>query len=500
MRMRPARPSPHLCGQRTCTARGVVHGKLSSTCAAHETPAVFPVPLPHTAPRRFHPLRLACTRLAGTLLISATSLSASLGAQASVTFTDLLALARERSPDLRAAQEAVLAAAALERQAGAFANPTLAYGREQTSRGGQSNAQNILQLEQPLELGSLRGARRDAAHARLEAAEARLLQVRIRLDADLARAYAAAIGAAQRARLADQVATVVTEAQRVSDERLAAGDVSGYAARRLRLEAARFAAARAMATLEVRNARIALVSLIGDAWSTADSLRLPNDFAEVTSTLKRVTPDVDIALDSLVRQAGRARTDLHIARLDVTANQADARVASMSRVPVPVLSAGHKDERSAGSPGGFTGFVAGITLPLAVFDRRQGAVAAADATSRASIAVVDAVMRRVTLDVTSAFDALRSAEVQRSALAPYMGDDTRRALDAVQASYAEGELTLVEWLDALRAYLDAQSTYAALETEVAIRRATLAQALGLPLLPDTRAPGSDAAAAPTRKN
>ncbi len=465
---------------------------------------MFPVPSPYDAPRRSprgsHPIRVACARFAATSLLAATSLSVPLHAQSTVTLTDVLALARQRSPDLRAAQEAVLAAAALERQAGAFANPTLAYGREQTSRGGQSNAQNILQLEQPLELGSLRGARRDAAHARREAAEARLLQTRIRLDADVARAYAAAIGAVQRARLADQFATVVTEAQRVSDERLAAGDVSGYAARRLRLEAARFAASRATATLDVRNARIALVSLIGDAWSTADSLRLPGNFGDVTSTLTRVTPGVDIALDSLVRQAGRARTELHIARLDVAANQADARVASMSRVPVPVLSAGHKDERSAGSPGGFTGFVAGIAIPLAVFDRRQGAVAAADATSRASIAAVDAVMRRVTLDVTSAFDALRSTEMQRKTLAPYMGDDARRALEAVQASYAEGELTLVEWLDALRAYQDAQSTYVTLETEVAIRRATLAQALGLPLLPDTRAPGSDAAAAPTRKN
>lgn len=91
--------------------------------------------------------------------------------------------------------------------------------------------------------------------------------------------------------------------------------------------------------------------------------------------------------------------------------------------------------------------------------------------------------RRVAREVLDARDALRAAEEQRAALAPYVGEDSRVAVRAVQASYAEGEITLVEWLDAIRAYQDAESTYVTLQAEVAIRRAALSRAVGTPLFP-----------------
>src|SRR5215207_6186697 len=103
--------------------------------------------------------------------------------------------ARRASPALRAAREAVAAAAGRERQAGAFANPTLAYGREQTSRAGQTNAQDIAQVEQPLEIGGQRATRRSAAALRRRAAEARLAFASSQLDFEVARAFALAVAA-----------------------------------------------------------------------------------------------------------------------------------------------------------------------------------------------------------------------------------------------------------------------------------------------------------------
>src|SRR5690606_20124703 len=110
--------------------------------------------------------------------------------------------ARRASPELHAAREGVAAAAARERQAGAFPNPTFAYGREQTSRTGQTNAQDIVQLEQPIEIGRQRAARREAARLRREAAEARLAATTAQLDFEVTRAFALAVAADRRARLA----------------------------------------------------------------------------------------------------------------------------------------------------------------------------------------------------------------------------------------------------------------------------------------------------------
>ena len=93
----------------------------------------------------------------------------------------------------------------------------------------------------------------------------------------------------------------------------------------------------------------------------------------------------------------------------------------------------------------------------------------------------DAVRRRVAREVGEAAGALAAAEAQLAALAAHVGEDARIAVRAVQASYAEGEITLVEWLDAVRAYQDAESTFATLQAEVAVRRAALARAVGVSL-------------------
>lgn len=398
-----------------------------------------------------------------------------------LTLDAALQAAHRTSPELRAAREAVAAAAGRERQAGAFLNPSLAYGREQTSRAGQSNAQHIAQLEQPLELGGQRAARREAARLRREAAAARLVAATSQLDFDVVRAFALAVSAEQRARLAEETASSFTEAQRVTEQRLAAGDVSGYVARRLRLEAARFAAVRAAAALERRSTRTALATLMGLPAVASDSLALPADLPPIATPL--ATP----SLDSLLQRAERERPDLRAASLDAEAASGDARLTSRERFPTPTLSAGYKDERVAdatlGSVRGFRGVVAGLSLPLPLFDRRDGSMAAADADARRVGAEGDAVQRRVAREVADALDALQAAEAQRSALAPHMGEDARLTVRAVQTSFAEGEITLVEWLDAVRAYQEAESTFLTLQAEVAIRRAALARAVGAPLPP-----------------
>lgn len=425
--------------------------------------------------RRFVAHRRLRTALAALIALA----PASRAAQAQLTLPAAQAAARRASPELRAARAAVAAAAGRERQAAALPNPTLAYGREQTSRAGQTNAQDIAQLEQPVEVGGQRAARRTAARLRREGAEARLAAALAQLDFDVARAFALAIAADRRAVLAEQTTAAFAEAQRVSDRRLAAGDVSGYVARRLRLEGARFAAVRAAAALDRRATRVVLATLLGLPATGADSLALPNDFPEMA------TDTVTAGLDSLVARAERSRADVRAAALDAEAAEADVRLARRERTPTPTLTAGYKGERVAdsarGSLSGFTGFVAGLSLPLPLFDRRAGAMEAAGAEAGRVRAEGDVVRRRVAREVAEALDALRAVETQRAVLAPHLGEDARMAVRAVQASYAEGEITLVEWLDAIRAYQDAESTYVTLQAEVAIRRAALARAVGAPL-------------------
>jgi cobalt-zinc-cadmium efflux system outer membrane protein len=379
-------------------------------------------------------------------------------------------MARLASPELRGAQAAVEAARGRELQAGSLANPGLVYSTEKTSGSGQSNSQHIAAVEQQLEIGGQRGARRVAASARRRAAEARLSGAQANLDLEVAKAYARVIAADRRAQLAGRAAAAFTEAGRVSARRLAAGDISGYADRRLRLEAARYAALEAEATLVSRTARIALSALV-----SAD-----RDSISIVSSVLTDTLPVAVArptLSTLTAAALRNRVDYLAAALEEEALAADARLASLDRIPSPTLSIGYKTERSAGISESLNGFVAGVSLPIPLFDRRRGAIQAAEAETRRARAESESARLRVMREVAEAHASFVAVEQQLAVLAPQLGAPAATALQSAQVAYLEGEITLLEWLDAVRAYQEAESSYSTLLAESLIRRATLERAV-----------------------
>lgn len=382
--------------------------------------------------------------------------------------------ARTASPDLQAAQAAVDAARGRELQAGAVENPNLTYSTERTSGAGQSNSQQIAGLEQRLEVGGQRGARRSAATSRRRAAEAKLAGARALIDFEVARAYAQVIATDRRARLARQASTAFTEAGRVSARRLVAGDISGYADRRLRLEAARYAALQAEAMLASSSARITLSALISPS---ADSIIAVS--AVLTDSIPPAIPRLSVAM--LSATALRNRSDYQTATLETEALSAEARLASLERIPSPLFAAGYKTEKSAGISKSLDGFAAGLSFPIPLFDRRRGAVQAAEAENRRAVAETEAVRRRITREVAEAHVALTAVDEQRALLAPQLGAPAAAALRSAQVAYSEGEISLLEWLDAVRAYHEAESAYSNLLAEFLIRRATLERVIASPL-------------------
>jgi cobalt-zinc-cadmium efflux system outer membrane protein len=381
--------------------------------------------------------------------------------------------ARRTSPELAAARETVGTAAGRERQAVAWSNPTLAYSREQTSRAGEMNSQNILTLEQPLELWGPRGARHRAAGLQRAAAEARLAGATARVDYQVVRVYAAAIAAQRRAALADEAAQAFGSATRVSQARLTGGDVSGYQHRRLLLEAARYTALRSEAIV-ARDSALRGLALITGRIAQGNA----RDPLLLTDTL---TPGpVSLSPDSLLALALRTRPDLRAAQLEAEAAAAGVDVTKAERAPVPVLIGGYKGERLATGES-LDGFVVGVSVPLPLWDRRGGAVAAAKGEAGQRSAEAVGARRQTEREVMDAFEAHEALGAQLVELDRQLGDEAAKARRAAQAAYAEGEISLVEWLDAARAYQEAQTTYVSLWSEYVTRRAALERLTGLTL-------------------
>ncbi len=393
----------------------------------------------------------------------------------SLTLSEAIASAVAVSPDILAAREAVAAARGRERQASAVGNPTVSYTREQTGSGSRANSQDVLELEQPLEIGGARGVRTQAARFRREAADARVNVAESQVAYEVAVAFANAVAAERRATLASLIADLFTEAERVSSQRLATGDVSGYTARRIRLERNRYAVLRAEAMLESRAAMLALATLLPPNIDKSRPLELNLPAIRALMAARIADSAASVALES--------RADIAALTLEGRAAAADASLARRERTPVPVFAAGGKRE-SVGDAPAQNGFVAGVRLPLPLWDRRAGNVEAFDAEARGRTAEVTSLRRKASREIAEAADALRTAEQQLGAMTPQITEDAAATLRAAQAAYAEGEISLLEWLDATRAYHEVEAGFVNLRSQYVIRAAALMRAAGTMLTQD----------------
>jgi outer membrane protein, heavy metal efflux system len=390
-----------------------------------------------------------------------------------LTLAEARTRALEVSPELRAARAAMASAEGRARQAGAWSNPTLTFSREQTSRAGETNSQNILSLDQRVEIGGQRGARRQVATLEAEAAKARLVATSAGVSYEVTRVYAVAVAATRRAALADEAGRAFGVARRVSRERLAGGDVSGYEHRRLLLEAARYATLRSSALVARDSALRTLSLLIGDsahAKATGD--------LSLTDTLS-LAP-LSQPVDSLVALGLRARSDLQAAELDARASVANVRVAGAERIPTPTFSGGYKDERLATGES-LRGFIAGVSLPLPLWDRRGGAIAEARGKAGQRAAELDLRRRETVREIEDAYAAHQALGQQLGELSTQLGGEAVKARKSAETAYSEGEISLLEWLDSVRAYQEAEATYITLWSEHVTRRAALERLTGLTL-------------------
>jgi cobalt-zinc-cadmium efflux system outer membrane protein len=398
-----------------------------------------------------------------------------LGAQAPTfpTLSEARARAQQTNPELTAARHAVAAAEGRLKQAGTFLpNPMLFYNREQVSHSGSSSTQDIVGLEQAVEIGGQRAARREAAQAAYDAAQARLATVAARIDHEVANSHATVAALTRRAALAEEAAAAFRRATQISDARLANGDISGYQHRRLLLESARYLALHLEAMTARDSALQTLRTLIG--------LTDPTVVSPTAGSALTMPAPLDQSPDSLVRLAWSQRPELRVARFEALISTADANLMAADRVPTPTLSAGLKRDRLATGEV-FNGFVAGISVPVPLWDRRGGAIAAARSVTAQRDAEFELMRRQTEREVRIAFAAHQSLHEQLTLLAAQLGEPASLARRAAESAFAEGEIGLVEWLDMVRAYQEVETSYTTLWVEYIARRAVLERATGAPL-------------------
>ena len=372
-------------------------------------------------------------------------------AATSLTLSAVLNAVRLHHPLVSAAQARVRAATGTRTTAGVFGNPVLGYQVDNTPFPG---GKPIAGLEReafttatlPLEPFYQRGSRVKRADAEVRAAQADAAGTRQRIALDATRAfYRVALGqvaAATGRDLAAWLDTVVTyNSARVKEGVTAEADLI-----RSRLERDRAEAEETMSKADLAMARAELAAYLGDpAVVTIEAM---------VRELPLSIPVSDSFSSSDV--VGR-RPDIRAAHERVEA--AAAGIAIEHRMLFRQLGATIGTKQTAGT----TSMIAGLSLPIPIFDANRGEVERARAEQE--IATFDLANQQhvATAEVTGAREAAHLLSDRASLLArggtesflSRAGEGRRIALGA----YREGAVPLLQVIDAARAWGEARMTF-----------------------------------------
>lgn len=382
-----------------------------------------------TAFRGRLPRRAVSGMLAATCLMAVASPAR---AQVAPPFATLLRDS-EDAPRLAISEAEVRRAEGLSDQARARPNPSINVMTENVAGSspysGFGRAETTLQYSQPIELGGKRSARVAAGQAGVLASRARDRDARIGFAYDLARAYATAEIADRRIGLAEDE---VEEAQ--SDLRAAQALVGAGKEARLRALQAQTSLNEASAQLDLAKAnRIAafarLSALVGAEIPFASLAESLLDTGPRPAVNGPVDPSASSAfvLAQTEREAASRRLEgeRRRARPDITASLGVRRL----------------DYEGA------TAVLGGVTIPLALFDRNRGNIAASRAEVDAADARVALARNAARAEAMVAAAQLAAAEARVTAAgdAKATADETYRL---ARIAYEAGKSPLVELLAA----------------------------------------------------
>ena len=100
-----------------------------------------------------------------------------------------------------------------------------------------------------------------------------------------------------------------------------------------------------------------------------------------------------------------------------------------------------------------------VTVPLQIFNRNQGGVARAEAERRRAAQLAEAASTQVRLDVQQALNAMELNAARVDYIEREYLQNAEQTRQTVLASYRLGAATLIDFLDAQRAFRDTVRTY-----------------------------------------
>jgi cobalt-zinc-cadmium efflux system outer membrane protein len=372
-------------------------------------------------------------------------------AQQVLTWRETLDKFRANNPTLLAGQVTIDEARADEITANLRPNPNLSFGWDQLTPFNGNPYRPIAQSYLFWSLAYLH-EREHKRELRLSSAQ-KATAISISAQSDLERslmfnlrdAFVRVLQAKAVRQVSQENLEYYDKEIAINRDRFKAGDISQVDFQRVELQRVQFESDLATAEVNLRTAKIDLLTLLRDPAPVNEFDVSENfDFEEPLTKL-----------DDLRKLAIASRPDLKEAEQSLEKARTDhlLAIANGSTDPTFSVDASHQP------PPLNTYIGASISFPLRIFDRNQGDKLHTSLDIGRNEKLRDAAELTALHDVNSAYASLEST---LKLLRPYKAKYLREALDirsAVSFAYLHGAASLLDFLDAQKAYRDTELSY-----------------------------------------
>ena len=165
--------------------------------------------------------------------------------------------------------------------------------------------------------------------------------------------------------------------------------------------------------------------------------------AQGVDEVSPATPTMTLA--SALQQLDQ-RGDIVAAGLAEEAEAANVSLQRRRNIPDLTLNAGYKTQAD-----GFSGAVFGLSMPLPLWNQNGGAIAEAAALEDQAALSRLIAMREARTDLINSWNSYCSAEATAEMVTRQQGLDVESMLAAASVSYEQGEMSVIELLNATTA-------------------------------------------------
>ncbi|HET9887170.1 MAG TPA: TolC family protein [bacterium] len=383
-----------------------------------------------------------------------------------LTLEQAIALAIAHSPELEASSSAIRAAEANHQQARAWPNPNFSFDWENWggSLPGASQSEMTFALQQFFELGGKRAARTSAAAEVQRAAQLDSSSARAAVIAEVKQRFYEVVAMEQLLGLAREDAAASEELSATVHAKVRAGAASPAEEARAAVDLASSTLDRTLLEKELDLARVRLAALWGK--STEPPSRLAGSLDSLSSV-----PSAQAVLDLAASHPEIVRTDF-----EIRAREAEIRAQRAQRIPDVGVEAGVRTFQETGEEG----FVAGVLLPLPLWDRNRGGILEAEAALAREQAQGRRAWAAREREVLETYARLTAARAHVETLRANVIPGAIVASEQVHSAYHRGRLSYLDLLDARRTRLRAQREEILSRLEYARAHAALEKLCGSP--------------------